>query len=69
MACDTKCRKCGIGIMPRQRIYRCIKCNAHVLKSEIEEKRCPLCLAVQMLHKGCGGAVREVNLLDRVRIR
>jgi len=58
------CGKCGIGVIPRRKLYRCTRCNEHVDEGEIETKMCPFCLSYIKFHKGCGGKVIEWSIMD-----
>ena len=51
---------------PRLRLYKCSKCGCITSESsEIELKRCPLCLAQTATHRDCGGHMDKVDLLGR----
>lgn len=55
-----------IGIMPPHKYYKCLKCNNPVSDIEIENKRCPLCFHIKLIHKGCGGEVVEDKIFTRI---
>ena len=55
-------------VIGKIRLYKCSKCGRTTSEdSEIELKRCPLCLAQTAIHRGCNGRMDEVDLLGRTR--
>jgi len=55
-------------VVGKNRLYKCTKCGHTTSElSEIELKRCPLCLAQTAIHRGCNGRMNEVDLLGRNR--
>lgn len=53
-------------VAPKFKLYKCSKCGRTTSNtSEIEMKRCPLCLSQTATHRGCGGRMDEIDLLGR----
>jgi len=54
-------------IVPPPRFYRCLKCRATMLgRGNIEEKECPTCHHIQLIHKKCGGNIIKDDLNMRL---